>query len=209
MMHAQIEQGSPEWLALRVGLITGSRVDDMLKTIKSGAFAASRQDYAFDLALERLTGESQSPDLSNVQWVQDGKAWEADARALYEFRYNVTVEQIGFATHDELPMFGASPDGLIGDDGVLEIKAPKAKTHLQYLLGKVPPADYLGQMDSEIVCAGRKWCDFVSFNPKFPAHLQFFCVRYTPTQEKLRELEKAVLAFDAEVNAVLEKLRAA
>lgn len=205
----EFDQSSPEWVVCRIGRITGSRVPDALKTIKSGAFAASRIDYAYDLALERLTGEPQGPDLSNVSWVQDGKAWEADARALYEFRYNVTVEQIGFATHDELPMFGASPDGLIGDDGVLEIKAPKAKTHLQYLLGKVPPADYLGQMDAEIVCTGRKWCDFVSYNPKFPPHLQFFCVRYTPEQEKLRELEKAVVVFDGEVEAILEKLKTA
>jgi hypothetical protein len=209
MIHAQIEQGSPEWRAIRAGKITGSRVDDMLNTIKSGAFAASRIDYAYDLALERLTGEPQGQDLSNVQWVQDGKIWEADARALYEFRFDIEVEQIGFATHNALPMFGASPDGLIGDDGVLEIKCPKAKTHLQYLLGKVAPADYLGQMDSEIACTNRKWCDFVSFNPKFPAHLQFFCVRYTPEPAKLRELEKAVIAFDAEVEAILVKLKAA
>ena len=209
MIHELIEQGSPEWLALRCGKATGSRVADALKKNKDGKYAASRIDYAYDLALERLTGEPQGPDLSNVRWVQDGKEWEADARSLYEFLTDNEVRQIGFATHDTIELFGASPDGLVGEDGVLEIKCPKAKTHLGYLLAKEPPFDYLYQMDAEMACTGRKWCDFVSFNPKSPPNLQYFCTRYYRDEARIKALEAGVIEFLSEVAAITESVRKA
>lgn len=210
MIHAHIEQGSPEWLALRAGKITGSRVADMMKRLKDGkAYAASRKDYAFDLALERITGELQGPDLSNVKHVQDGKDREAEARELYAFMRDVEVEQVGFATHDAIPFFGASPDGLIGDDGCLEIKCPKAKTHLEYLLGKVAPEDYIPQMDAEMACTGRAWCDFVSYHPAFPAQSQLFIVRYHRKDDRIAELEREVVKFNEEIEEIVRQIKAA
>lgn len=209
MIHEQIEQGSPEWLALRVGKVTGSRVADMMKKLKDGKPAASRKDYAFDLALERLTGESQSHDLSNVKWVQDGKEREPEARDLYAFMRGVEVQQIGFATHDTVPMFGASPDALVGEDGLLEIKCPKPKTHLEYLLAGVAPEDYTPQMDAEMACTGRKWCDFVSYHPAFPAQSQLFVVRYFRNDERIAELEREVVKFNAEVDEIVRQIQGA
>lgn len=206
MLHPEIEQGSPEWLALRLGKITGSRVGDALATIKSGAFAASRKDYAFDLALERITGELQGPDLSRVSWVQEGKEREPEARDLYSFMTGNEVQQIGFATHDALPFFGASPDGLIGDDGVLEIKCPTAKKHLQYLLAKEVPADYIYQIEAELACSGRKWCDFVSYHPAFPAESRIFIKRYAANDARIVELESGVQAFEIEVQAIVKQI---
>lgn len=207
MIHALVEQGTQEWLQLRCGSITGSRIADMLKTIKSGAYAASRIDYAYDLALERLTGEPQNTDLSNVKWVQDGKAWEDDARAMYEFTNDLEVERIGFASHDIIEMFGASPDGLIGDSGVLEIKCPKPKTHLAYLIEKVMPAEYVPQVNAELSCTGREWVDFVSYNPKFPPNLRFFCVRHYRNNRIIADMEESVNDFNDEVEEILEKLK--
>lgn len=209
MIYEEIEQGSPEWLALRLGKVTGSKVADMMKRNKDGKFAASRKDYAFDLALERITGEPQGPDLSNVKWVQDGKEREPEARELYSFMTGLETQQIGFATHDTVDMFGASPDSLVGDDGCLEIKAPKAKTHLEYILGKVAPEDYIPQMDAELACTGRAWCDFVSYHPAFPAQSKLFVVRYFRDEKRIAELEREVAAFNAEVAAIVKQINEA
>lgn len=209
MICEDIEQGSPEWLALRLGKVTGSKVADMTKRNKDGRFAASRKDYAFDLALERITGEPQGPDLSNIKWVQDGKEREPEARELYAFLRDVSTKQIGFATHDAVAMFGASPDSLVGDDGCLEIKCPKAKTHLEYILGKVAPEDYIPQMDAELACTGRAWCDFVSYHPAFPAQSKLFVVRYFRNNERIAELEREVVAFNAEVEEIVKQIQGA
>lgn len=209
MIYEEIEQGSPEWLALRLGKVTGSKVADLMKRNKDGKFAASRKDYAFDLALERITGESQGPDLSNVKWVQDGKEREPEARELYSFMTGLETQQIGFATHDVVEMFGASPDSLVGDDGCLEIKCPKAKTHLEYILGNVAPDDYIPQMDAELACTGRAWCDFVSYHPAFPAQSKLFVVRYFRDEKRIAELEREVVVFNAEVAAIVKQINEA
>lgn len=209
MIHEQIEQGSEQWLALRLGKVTGSRVADMMKRNKDGKYAASRKDYAFDLALERITGESQGPDLSNVKWVQDGKEREPEARELYAFMKGVEVRQIGFATHAWVDLFGASPDALVGEDGLLEIKCPKAKTHLEYILAGVAPEEYTPQMDAEMACTGRQWCDFVSYHPAFPAQSQLFVVRYHRDEKRIAELVKEVAAFNAEVAEIVAKIQGA
>lgn len=208
MIYEDMEQGGAEWLEIRCGKTTGSRVSDAIKKLKDGkTYSASRIDYAYDLAIERLTGEPQGPDLTNVKWVQDGKAWEDEARTMYEFMTGSTVKQVGFASHDFIPMFGASPDGLVGDDGCLEIKAPKAKTHISYLLGKIPPLEYFDQMDSELSCTGRQWVDFVSYNPKFPPDLRYFCVRYFRNNERINLLELEVMRFEDEVSRILQTIK--
>lgn len=208
MIHYEIEQGSPEWLELRRGKVTGSRVADMMKRLKGGkTYSANRKDYAFDLALERITGELQGPDLSNVKWVQDGKEREPEARELYSFMRGLEVQTIGFATHDTVELFGASPDSLVEDDGCLEIKCPKPKTHLEYLLAGVAPEEYMPQMDAEMACTGRKWCDFVSYHPAFPAQSQLFVVRYSRDDKRIAELEREVVAFNAEVAEIVQKIQ--
>jgi putative phage-type endonuclease len=206
MLHPEIEQGSAEWLALRLGKITGSRVGDALAVLKSGQFAASRKDYAFDVALERITGEMQGLDLSRVTWVQEGKEREPEARDLYSFLTGNEVQQIGFATHDAMPFFGASPDGLIGYDGALEIKCPTAKKHLQYLMAKEVPAEYISQFESEMACTNRQWCDFVSYHPAFPAESRIFIKRYMRDDKRIAELEAGVQAFELEIQAIVKQI---
>jgi putative phage-type endonuclease len=206
MIHHEIEQGSDAWRALRAGLITGSRVADALKTNKDGSFSASRKDYAFDLALERITGELQGPDLSRVSWVQEGKEREPEARDLYSFMTGNEVQQIGFATHDAMPFFGASPDSLVNSDGLLEVKCPKAKTHLQYLMAKEVPAEYVYQIEAELVCTNRQWCDFVSYHPSFPAESRIFICRYKRFADRMVYLEDQVAIFEDEVQAIVKQI---
>lgn len=205
MIH-NMEQGSPEWYAIRLGRATGSKIADITKKLKNGAYSAAREDYAFDLAIERLTGEPQGPDLSNVSWVQDGKEREPDAVALYELMTGRETSIIGFATHDKIEMFGASPDRLVGDDGLLEAKCPKAKTHFKYIKAGVVPEDYIPQMDAEMLCTGRKWVDFVSYHPSFPPHLQLFVVRHHFDNARCSEVEREVSKFLAEVDALHKEM---
>lgn len=207
MLH-NFEQGSHEWLAIRLGKATGSRVADITKKLKSGGYSAARYDYAMELALEILTGEPQGPDLSNVKWVQDGKEREPEAVALYEFMTDNVTELVGFATHDTIGGFGASPDRLVGGDGLLEAKCPKAKTHLQYIEANVVPADYIPQMDAEMSCTGRKWVDFVSYHPSFPEHLRLFVKRHHYDAARVSEMEREVAKFYGEVLERVERIKA-
>lgn len=208
MIH-YMEQGSPEWHQIRIGKATGSKIADITKRLKSGAYSAAREDYAFDLAIERLTGEPQGPDLSNVSWVQDGKEREPEAIALYELMTGNATEVIGFATHDTIEGFGASPDRLVGDDGLAEVKCPKAKTHFKYIKAGVVPEEYIPQMDAEMLCTGRTWCDFISYHPAFPPHLRLFVIRHHFDNARCSEVEREVIKFLAEVDAIYKEMMAA
>ena len=200
-----MEQRSEEWFAVRAGKATGSRIADIVAKTKSGP-GASRANYAAQLVAERLTGKP-ADSFSNaaMQW---GVATEPQAREAYEMKQGGYVEEVGFLVHPSIPMSGASPDGLVGDDGMLEIKCPNTATHIEYLLGKVVPAKYKPQMTWQMLCAGRKWCDFVSFDPRMPERHQLFCVRYEFDAEYADELEAEVVKFLAEVSETVAKLEA-
>lgn len=206
MNMIDIQQGTPEWFALRSGKVTASRIADVIAKTKTGP-SASRANYLAQLTAEIMTGQPQE-SYSNAA-MQRGVDNEPLARAAYEAHKCVFVEKVGFVIHPAIEGAGASPDGLVGD-GLLEIKCPNTATHQEYLLGGVAPSKYHPQMAWQCACTGRKWVDFVSFDPRMPEDLQLMVVRYIPTAEYIKSLEDEVTVFIKEVQervAALNKLR--
>jgi putative phage-type endonuclease len=199
-----IEQRTEEWFAQRLGKVTASRVGDVIAKTKSGP-SASRDNYATQLVLERLTNK-QGEFFTNaaMQW---GTETEPMARQAYELKRGVFVDEVGFIDHPTIDMSGASPDGLVDKKGLVEIKCPESKTHMEYLMSGKPPAKYIPQMMWQMACTGREWCDFVSFDPRFPENLQILVVKveYDPTYVKMLELE--ITQFLDEVSKKVELLR--
>lgn len=198
------EQRTEEWFAQRLGKVTASRVADVIAKTKTGA-SASRDNYSTQLILERLTNK-QAEFYSNaaMQW---GTETEPMARQAYELKRGVFVDEVGFIDHPTIEMSGASPDGLVGKNGLVEIKCPESKTHMEYLLSGKAPAKYIPQMMWQMACTGREWCDFVSFDPRFPENLQILVVKveYDPTYVKMLELE--ITQFLDDVSKKVEILR--
>lgn len=197
-----MEQRSEEWFQARLGKVTASRVADVLAKIKSGE-SASRRNYKIQLVSERLTGEKQETYIN--QAMQDGIDREFYARERYVQQHG-EVEEVGFIQHPTLEA-GASPDGLVGDDGLIEIKCPLGTTHTETLMTQEVPSKYMPQIQFQLLVTGRKWCDFVSFNPMFPEHLQLFVRRVFADKEYQAELEVEVSKFLDEVNDVINKLK--
>jgi len=196
-------QGGDAWHAQRRGKVTASRVADVIKKTKSG-YSTSRKNYAAQLLCERLTGKT-AEGFSNA-----AMAWgiekEPEARVAYEFMKNATVEQVSFIDHPSIAMSGASPDGLVGEDGLIEIKCCNTATHLETLMsGDIDP-DYITQIQWQLACSGRKWCDYVGFDPRLPAHLQLFIKRVERDQRTIIELETEVSGFLRELAAQIARL---
>lgn len=202
---AEVIQGSPEWHALRIGKVTASRVADVIAKTKSGPAAASRKNYLAELVLERLTGQATESFVNAaMQW---GIDTEPQARRAYEFHRNIDVAQVAFVPHQSIADTGASPDGLVGDDGLVEIKCPVPATHMETLQSGSVPSKYVTQMMWQMACTGRQWCDFVSFDPRFPAHMQFFIERVKRDHDLIASLESEVATFLREVDATVHALR--
>jgi putative phage-type endonuclease len=169
-----IEQGTQEWLELRKGKVTASRVADILAKTKTGV-SASRANYLMELAIQRVTGFiEESYTNAAMQW---GKDNEGTARALYEAKADVFVDQVPFIDHPTVEGFGCSPDGLVGTDGLVEIKCPNSTTHWEYFKKNVPPQKYVIQMQAQMACTNTQWCDFVSYDPRMPERSQLLIVR--------------------------------
>jgi putative phage-type endonuclease len=200
-----LEQRSDEWFAVRCGKVTASRVSDVIAKTKSG-WGASRANYMAQLIAERLTGEvADSYSNSAMQW---GIDHEDEARVAYEFYENAKVQEIGFVRHQDLES-GASPDGLVGDDGLIEIKCPNTATHIQTLLDQKIPQKYETQMLWQMECTERKWCDFVSFDPRMPEDLKGYVKRFERDDKRLDEIRTMVADFIGELEdklTALEKL---
>jgi putative phage-type endonuclease len=194
-----MDQRSVEWIEARLGHATGSRASDML----AGKDTQARKGYITQLVTERLTGMSQ--DFYTNADMQRGIEVEPVARAAYQANHEL-VDEVGFIKHPTILWFGASPDGLVGSDGLVEIKCPRSTTHLEYIQAKKPPAKYIPQMMAQLSCTGRKWVDFVSFDNRFPEHLQLFVVRFEPSAEELEKFETKVKEFLSEVNNLMEQL---
>ena len=197
-----MEQRSEEWFATRAGKVTASRVADVIAKTKSG-YSASRANYMAQLVAERLTGKpAESFSNAAMEW---GTEQEPFARAMYEARADVLVDEVGFVLHPSIAFSGASPDGLSWV-GLVEIKCPNTATHIDYLLGKVVPSKYKPQMAWQLACTQRPWCDFVSYDPRLPERHQLFVVRYIPDAGYIQELEAEVSKFLDEVQETLNKL---
>ena len=160
---SEIEQGTDAWFQARLGKATGSRIADIVAKTKTG-YSTSRENYMAQLICERMTGKvAESYSNSAMQW---GTETEPLARAAYEVKTGLTVNQIGFVDHPSILMTGASPDGLVGDSGMIEIKCPNTATHIETLLSGKVPTKYLTQMTWQMCCTGRHWTDFVSYDPR-------------------------------------------
>lgn len=198
-----MEQGSSEWFEARRGKVTASRVADVIAKTKSG-WGASRGNYEAQLIAEILTGQvADSFSNSAMEW---GTETEPQARAAYEFANDLTVDEIGFVIHPKIVMSGASPDGLVGTDGMLEIKCPNTKTHIDTLLNQKVPKKYQTQIQWQMACASRAWTDFMSFDPRLPQHLNTFIQRVERDDERIAELEGIVSDFIDEMKIKIKAL---
>ena len=198
-----IEQGTPEWFAARLGNVTASRVADVIAKTKSG-YAASRDNYMAQLICERMTGTvAESYTNAAMQW---GTETEPLARAAYESLADVLVDEVGYIAHPTIERAGASPDGLIGVFGLLEIKCPNTATHIDTLISEKVPTKYITQMQWQMSCTGRTWADFVSFDPRLPSGLQMFVKRVEFDAEYVAMLKEEVIKFLAELDAKISKL---
>jgi putative phage-type endonuclease len=199
-----MEQRSPEWRAARLGKVTSSRIADVVARTRTG-YSTSRANYAAELVCERLTQKAAEGFVSAAMvW---GLQKEPEARRLYEFERDVEVRTIGFIDHPRIGMSGASPDGLVGDDGLVETKCPITAKHIESVLGRTIPVKYLAQMQWQMAATGRAWCDFVSYDPRLPAELRLFVRRIARNETIIAELEREVRGFLAEVDALVVKLR--
>jgi putative phage-type endonuclease len=198
-----MDQGSPEWLAARCGKVTASRAADVIAKTKSG-WGASRANYMGELIAERLTGTpAEKYTNAAMQW---GTDTEAAARAAYQFEKMTPVVKVGFVPHPSIAMAGASPDGFVGDDGLIECKCPNTATHIETLLGQSVPSKYICQIQFQIACTGRQWCDFVSFDPRLPESMSLFVQRVHRDGEAIEYLEKEIRAFISEMDEKLAAL---
>lgn len=191
-----MEQGSAEWFEARLGKVTASRVADIIAKTKSG-YSTSRANYAAQLIAERLTGKrEESFTNAAMQWGTDK---EPEARAAYAFRTDQDVTEVPIVAHPTIAMSAASPDGLVGDEGMVEFKCPNTATHLDTLQSETVPGKYITQMQWQMACTGRQWCDFASYDPRLPESMRLFIKRVPRDDAMIEDLEKEVSAFLSEI----------
>ncbi|MCP2041977.1 putative phage-type endonuclease [Neisseria sp. HSC-16F19] len=201
-----MQQRTPEWFASRAGKVTASRIADLTAKTKSGP-SASRKNYMAELICERLTG--QPAEHIQTAAMQRGTELEATACATYVMETGNMVEECGFIDHPAIRMSGASPDGLVGNDGLIEIKCPNTATHIEFLKTRTPPDKYIKQMQWQMACTGRQWCDFVSFDDRLPERLAYRCIRIKRDDALIDELEREVSLFLIEMAETIEQLEKA
>lgn len=199
-----MEQRSEEWFAIRLGKVTASRIADMVTRTKSG-YGASRANYMAELIAERLTGK-QAERFQSVAMAW-GTETESIARVAYEKTTGSTVLEGGFVPHPTIANSGASPDGYVDLDGLVEIKCPNTATHIDTLISQSVPERYMLQMQWQMVCADRQWCDFVSFDPRMPENMQMFIKRVQRDQPMIYMLQNETVKFLVELDDKLAALR--
>ena len=198
-----MQQGTDSWHQIRCGKVTASRVADIIAKTKSG-YSTSRENYLAQLVCERMTGKP-TESFTNAAMLH-GTETEPFARAAYEAAKNVLVDELGFAIHPTISMAGASPDGLVGEVGLVEIKCPNTATHIDTLLTQTVPTKYITQMQWQLSCTQRQWCDFVSFDPRMDEGLQLFIKRVEYDPIYVAQLEKEVINFLMDVEDKIQKL---
>tara|TARA_R110000824_G_C15160070_1_gene671815 strand:- start:327 stop:944 length:618 start_codon:yes stop_codon:yes gene_type:complete len=199
-----IEQGSDDWLMLRLGKLTASKFADVISKGRGKEPSKTRVSYMYQLAAEILVGEP-TTFFKNaaMQW---GTDCEPAARAAYEIKHDLDVVECAFIEHDE--WVGVSPDGLVGIDGLLEIKAPNTTTHLKYYMAGTMPEEYLAQVQGQLWVSGRDWCDFVSYDPRVRSEADYFELRVNRDDEYIKNLEVQCSTFIDELKELLTKLGA-
>lgn len=198
-------QGSPEWFQSRVGKVTASRAKDVMAKGRGGEPSTTRAAYMAELIAETLTGQQVNSFKGNAD-TERGVELEPRAKTAYELQTGQMVKPVGLVLHPRIERAAASPDGLLDDNGGLEVKCPRPHIHLEYLMANVPPPAYVPQMAMQAACAELDFIEFVSYCPTFPPDLQLFVVRYVPTMEYLKSLEGAVVEFLAEMDDKLARI---
>lgn len=197
-----IEQGTEEWLALRLGKVTASKLSDVIAKGRGNAPSKTRESYMLQLAAEIVTGAPQDTFTNAaMEW---GNECEPQARSMYEFDSGNDVDQVAFVIVDD--HFGVSPDGMIGNDGLLEIKCPKTTTQLDRYLKGIFPAAYKAQVQGQLLATEREWCDFVSFDPRINTEAQYFSVRAYRDEPYIKTLQSGIESFVSELKELLAKL---
>jgi putative phage-type endonuclease len=199
-----VVQGTPEWLAARAGRVTASRISDLLAKGKNGE-SASRANYRAQIIAERLTGQPAKDGFESAA-MRRGAEQELYARAAYEARHQVLIDQVGIVLHPSIEWAAGSPDGLVGLDGGVEIKCPNTATHIDYILRGVVPSKYVLQMQWLMACTERPWWDFASFDNRLPEELMLFVKRLPRDEKLIAEIEAEVRRFIAEVDEYIDKL---
>ncbi|HNC11758.1 MAG TPA: YqaJ viral recombinase family protein [Cyclobacteriaceae bacterium] len=192
------QQRTPEWYVNRLGKLTASYMDSALYFKKNGEESQERYNLKIQILSERLTG-LKAYTYENV-YMKDGRDHEPIAKEILE-QLGFPIQEVGLIDHPTIKMFGASPDALSDDDGLIEIKCPKTETHLKYMLRGVVPEEHKPQMLAQLACTGRKWVDFISFDPRIKDKaIQIFVRRYTPTPKEIEAVEKAAIQFLSEID---------
>lgn len=201
---SDVVQGTQAWLEMRLGKATGSNMSRLRAKTKTG-WGASRASYASELVLERLTGKP--TQIFQTQAMKDGTEREPLARNEYNFIKSVDVQEVAFIHHPRISMAGSSPDGLVGDDGCIEIKCKQPAGHLETLLTDKIDDGHIQQVQWLMACSGRKWCDYIGFNPDFPPEMQLFIKRIERDDKLIAEMESDVQSFLSEIDAKVELLK--
>ena len=200
------EQGSAEWLQARIGCLTASRMGDAMAFLKGGKESEARRKLKVELLAERLT------EMTNDGFVNAAMKWgietEQEAKDRYEEMTGAIIQPCGFALHGDIEYFGASPDGLLSSDGLIEIKCPTSITHMQWLLDGVVPEQHKPQMMAQMLVTGRKWCEFMSYDPRFPDGKDCFIRRFEPTESELQDTVGHAVNFLLELEAMEQQLAA-
>jgi len=206
-LNQSIAQGSDAWFLMKLGKISGSRISDVLTEGRGGNESLTKKKYKNELIRERLTGKRilsyKTPLMAR------GIELEPLARAFYEHTYQLMVDQVPFVDHPTIAMAGCSPDGLVGIDGLLEIKCPSPENHLDHILmnGQALIKNYYDQVQWQLVVTQRAWCDLISFDPEMPDHLKMFVVRILVDQDWKEKAEAAVIELNAEIETILTNLK--
>lgn len=202
-----ITQGSDQWKQLRCGMITASKIAEVMSRGKNGTESTGYANYRAQIVAERLTG-CVSEGYTNG-YMQRGNEDESAARDCYSFATGNQVDQIAFIKHPTIECAGCSPDGLVSDDGLVEIKRKIPALHIAYLLKNEVPAEYKKQMTFQLACTGRKWVDFCSYCPELPENMQLFIVRFHRDDAAIADMEAAVIAFNQSVEKMITDLKQA
>lgn len=204
MRIVNCDQGTAQWLEVRRGKITASRIADVLAVLKKGGEGADRRNYRTELIAERLSGRTEEHYVSpEMDW---GSELEPIARSAYEIATGEMVDTVGFVLHPIFDFAGASPDGLVSEDGGIEVKCPKTTTHIKWLQGGIVPEEHQAQCLWNMACCERDWWDFISFDPRLPDGLKIFIVRMLRDDERIALIEEEVAKFNGEIDAVCSNL---
>lgn len=204
--NEELKQGSDEWFAARLGMISASRLSDIMKKTKYGE-STYKTRARMELAIERLTGKPAGSNFMN-QAMQDGVEREPDARSLFEAITGKEVAECGSFNHPNIKMSSASPDGLIREENaVLEIKCPTAVTHAYNLLSKKMDKRYIYQIQWQMVCCEADYGYFVSYHPDYPPDQQLRWLKVERDEKIISELERVVRDFDVEIDNLVNDLK--